>query len=233
MGMIEEPDEYHELLASVGRTEQQDRRIGIHESGHILAARLLGNPLGGATVEPGPGFEGRVWGEYHMDAFAEGRGDASDVRDALASLMPTPGEDVGAASDVFMDVHRHCIELAAGKAAERIVLGADDERSAADDLRQARELALLICMSEEAVAAFLSYCEVAARDLLLPYGAVLIELSTALRIRRTLKGSEIDALISDVEARMALAKEHIRRGHWRETVERAKTFTNDPMSGGH
>jgi hypothetical protein len=41
-----------------------------------------------------------------------------------------------------------------------------------DDLRQARELALLICSSEEAFMTFIAHCDVAARDLLLPYGAV-------------------------------------------------------------
>jgi hypothetical protein len=54
-----------------------DVRIAVHEVGHAVAARLLGHPLGGATVTPGPGFEGRVWGERHVEAFAEGRGTSS------------------------------------------------------------------------------------------------------------------------------------------------------------
>ncbi|MHC2576890.1 hypothetical protein ACVI1J_001390 [Bradyrhizobium diazoefficiens] len=67
----DERDEYDELLASPGRTFDQDCRIAIHESGHIIAARLLGNPLGGATVDPGPGYEGRVWGECHVGGSRE------------------------------------------------------------------------------------------------------------------------------------------------------------------
>jgi hypothetical protein len=53
-----------------------------------------------------------------------------------------------------------------------------------DDLRQARELAMLICTSEEAIETFIARCDVTAWDLLLPYGDVVIVLSTVLRITR-------------------------------------------------
>jgi hypothetical protein len=82
-----------------------DLRISVHESGHAVAARLLGHPLGGATVDPGPGFEGRVRGERHMEAFAEGRGDASDAREAIAPLMREAGEDRRPVTDVFGNVY--------------------------------------------------------------------------------------------------------------------------------
>jgi hypothetical protein len=59
---------------------------------------------------------------------------------------------------------------------------------------RARELALLICKSEEAIAAFLAYCDVAARDSLMRYVDVVIVLSTVLRIKRTLDGAEIDKI---------------------------------------
>lgn len=58
------------------------------------------------------------------------------------------------------------------------------------------------------------HCDIAARDLLLPYGDVVIVLSTVLRIKRTLDGAEIDKIILDVEARKALAIEHRRRADW-------------------
>jgi hypothetical protein len=50
----------------------------------------------------------------------------------------------------------------------------------------------------------------AAWDLLLPYGDVMIALSTVFRIKRTLDGTEIDALIFDLQAR-TLAAERWRR----------------------
>ncbi|WP_342739505.1 hypothetical protein [Bradyrhizobium sp. B117] len=108
--------------------------------------------------------------------------------------MPGPGEDRSSVPDVFASVHSHCIELAAGRAAERMLLGDDDARSSVDDHRQACDLALLICKSEEAIETFLAHGEVAARDLLIPYGHVVIALSVVLRIKRTLDGAEIDEI---------------------------------------
>jgi hypothetical protein len=217
-------DEYDVLLAALGRTYVDDVRIAIHESGHAVAARLLGHSLGGATVNPGPGFQGRVWGERHMEAFAEGRGDASDIREALAPVMPKAGEDRTAVSDVFSNVYAHCIELMAGRAAEAMLLEGEPARPA-DDLRQARELAMLICFTEEAIETFIAHCDVAARDLLLPYGDVVIALSTVLRIKRTMNAVEIDSLISDLEARKAIAVEHRRRDDWRRRELSANRFS--------
>ncbi|UPK33135.1 hypothetical protein IVB18_33635 [Bradyrhizobium sp. 186] len=104
----------------------------------------------------------------------------------------------------------------AGRAAEAMLLSDRDPEPPADDLRQARELALLFCKSEEAIETFVAHCDVAARDLLLPYGDVLIVLSTVLRIKRTLDGAEIDRIILDLETRKALAIEHRRRAEWRK-----------------
>jgi hypothetical protein len=150
--------------------------------------------------------------------------DLAGIDDAIAPLMPKPGEDVSSASDAFANVYGHCLELAAGRAAEQMLLGDDDTRSASDDLRQARELARLICTSEEAIAAFLTHCDVAARDLLMPYGDVVIVLSTVLRIRRTLDGAEIDRIILDVETGKALAIERRRRAEWRKAELAAERF---------
>jgi hypothetical protein len=209
-----------------GRSFDSDVRIAVHEAGHAVAARLLGHPLGGATVDPGPGYEGRVWGERHMEAFTEGRGDASDVREVLAPLMPQAGEDRSAVSDVFGNVYAHCIELMAGRAAERMLLSDRDPEPPVDDLRQARELAMLLCTSEEAIETFIAHCDVAARDLLLPYGDVVMALSIVLRIKRTLNGAEIDELISDLQTRKALAAEHRRRKEWQRVRESAAAFNH-------
>ncbi|QHP74373.1 hypothetical protein EI171_35660 [Bradyrhizobium sp. LCT2] len=94
----------------------------------------------------------------------------------------------------------------------------------ADDLRQARELALLICNSEEAIDTFLAHCDVAAHDLLLPYGPIIMTLQLVLRIKRTLDGAEIDKIIWDMEARKALAKELKRRADWRNAELAAARF---------
>jgi hypothetical protein len=221
-GGHEEADEYDQLLAALGRSEEHDHRIAVHEAGHAVAARLLGHPLGGATVNPGPGYEGRIWGERYVEAFSQGRGDASDVRDALAPMMPKAGEDRAPVADIFGQVHSHCLELLAGVAAERMLLG--DAAPPADDLRQARELAMLICTSEEAIETFIAHCDVAARDLLLPYGDVVMTLSIVLRIKRTLDSDDIDKVISDVQARKGLEIERVRRKRWQRVIENAAAF---------
>jgi hypothetical protein len=169
-GLDDEVDEYDELLAALGRTEEEDDRIAVHEAGHAVCARLLGHEVGGVTVNPDPvrGSEGLCWGVDHTEAFSNGRGDASNVREVLAPLMPEPGEDASSVSDVFANVYGHCIELMAGRAAERMLLGDDDTLPTGDDHRQARELALLICRSEQAIDTFISHCDAAAGDLLMP-----------------------------------------------------------------
>ncbi|NOJ40323.1 hypothetical protein [Bradyrhizobium australiense] len=221
----ETDDGYNDLLASIGRTEEQDQRIAVHEAGHAVAARLLGRQVGGVTINPAAdgGFEGLCWGVGYTEAFAQGRGDASDVREALAPLMPEPGEDRRGVADIFGHVRDQCIEFLAGRAAERIVL--DGEPIApVDDLRQARELALLICSSESAIDTLIAHCDVAARDLLMPYGDVVMALSILLRVKRTLDGAEIDALISDVQARKARAIELARRADCKRRELSARTF---------
>jgi hypothetical protein len=72
-GLDEEIDEYDVLLASLGRTEDDDQRIAVHEAGHAVAARLLGHEVGGVTVNPANGYEGLCWGVGHTQAFAQGR----------------------------------------------------------------------------------------------------------------------------------------------------------------
>jgi hypothetical protein len=161
-----------------------------------------------------------------MEAFTNGRGDASNVREALAPMMPRRGEDASSVSDSFGNVYAQCIELMAGRAAERMLLEAEPAPPA-DDLRQARELAMLICQSEEASKTFIAHCDVAARDLLLPYGDVVMTLSIVLRIKRTLDSDEIDKIISDLQARKALAVERGRRKRWQAVIENAARLVAD------
>ncbi|WP_128970825.1 hypothetical protein [Bradyrhizobium tropiciagri] len=118
-GLDVELDDYDRLLASFGRTFDDDVRIAIHEAGHAVCTRLLGHEVGGVTVNPDPvrGSEGLCWGLGHAEAFAEGRGDASHVRDALRPMMPQPGEDRRPVADVFGNVYAKCIEFMAGRAA--------------------------------------------------------------------------------------------------------------------
>jgi len=132
-------------------------------------------------------------------------------------------------ADIFGHVRDQRIEFLAGRAAERILLDGEPVPPV-DDLRQARELAALICSSEEAVETFLAHCDVAARDLLMPYGDVVMALSVALRIRGTMKGAEIDDLISDVQTRKVQAIELARRADWKRRELSARAFGAEVMS---
>ncbi|MCK1709090.1 MULTISPECIES: hypothetical protein [unclassified Bradyrhizobium] len=218
-----EPDEYITMLASLGRTEERDHRLAVHEAGHAVCARLLGHALGGATVDPGPGYGGLVWRERYVPASPEVRGDASDVRECFSPLMPKAGEDHSAFADIYGNTYIRILELLSGRAAERMLIDGEPAWPA-DDLRQARELALLFCKSEQAIETFIAHCDVAARDLLMPYGDVVMVLSTVLRTKRTLNGREIDQIILEVETRKAMAIEHQRRAEWRKSELEAARF---------
>ena len=59
---------------------------------------------------------------------------------------------------------------------------------------------------------------------MLPYGDVVMTLSIVLRIKRTLDSNEIDKIISDAQARKALAVERDRRKRWQQVIENAAAF---------
>jgi hypothetical protein len=69
-----------------------------------------------------------------------------------------------------------------------------------------------------------AHCDVAARDLLMLFGDVMMALSIVLRIKRTLNGAEIDELISDVQARKTRAIELARRADWHRRELSARRF---------
>ena len=83
----DEHDEYDTLLASLGRTEEQDQRIAIHEIGHFLANSLIGkSSVSAVSITPGDGFEGICWGQQHSEAFVSPRSrDAASIRELLQS----------------------------------------------------------------------------------------------------------------------------------------------------
>jgi hypothetical protein len=58
----------------------------------------------------------------------------------------------------------------------------------------------------------------------MPYGDLVIVLSTVLRIKRTLDGPEIDEIIRGLEAEKALAAEHRRRAEWKQCELAAEWF---------
>ena len=83
-----------------------------------------------------------------------------------------------------------------------------------DNLYQARQLATLICSSEEAIDALIAHCDIAAQNL-----------SVVLRVKRQANvGWSGDQIIRDAEIRKALAMEHQRRADWRKREFAASRF---------
>lgn len=230
-GFDDEHDEYDVLLAGLGRTEDEDERIAVHEAGHAVAARLLGKPLGGATINPDPNgkYGGLVWGPRNSVAFSrdDDTDEVPELCDNLRDLMPQDGEARGDAADVYLHAHDRCIELAGASVAERMLLPGEPVPSVSD-VEQAVALASLVCRSAEAAERFLAFAEQQAHDLLRPHGPIIMALSIVLKIRRTLTGAEIDDVIAGTRARLQLAAEQARRRDWRRKVETARQFAPLP-----
>ncbi|WP_369720343.1 hypothetical protein AB8Z38_24620 [Bradyrhizobium sp. LLZ17] len=226
-GFDDEHDEYDHLLAELGRTEEEDERIAIHEAGHAVAARLLGKPLGGATINPDPhgNFGGMVWGPGHSVAFGSDDDDGAvpELCNKLQELMPQDGHARSDAADVYLHALDRCVELAAASVAERMLLPGEPVPSVSD-VSQAVAFASLVCKSAEAVERFLAFAEQQARDLLAPHVPIIMALSIVLKIRRSLTGAEIDDVIATTVAGLQLAEEQARRREWRNAELAAERF---------
>jgi hypothetical protein len=227
-GPQEEADEYDQLLASLGRSEEQDQRIAIHELGHYLTNSLLGkSSISAVSITPGEGYEGVCWGQQHSEAFVSPRSrDAASIRELLHPVMPNAGEDRGATADVFQSVLDACTELMAGTVAEKLLLEGEPS-SGSDDFRQATELATLICKSPQAVMAFIGFWERQAFDLLSSRVTLIMGLQIVLRIRRTMTGEELNRAIATMLASEASAIERCRRADWRARELAANSFQID------
>ena len=96
-----EVDEYDQLLAVLGRTEEEDERIAVHEAGHAVVRACSDIRWAARRWTRDPDTRAGIWGERYVEAFSKGRGDASNVRGALAPMMPKAGEDRSSVSDIF------------------------------------------------------------------------------------------------------------------------------------
>src|SRR5947207_4928226 len=89
-------DGYDDLLATIGRTEEQDRRVAIHELSHFFVNRLLGtSSISEVTINPAVDYEGLCRGARQAAFTKEGvvGVDAADIRKILQPMMPEPGQD--------------------------------------------------------------------------------------------------------------------------------------------
>lgn len=209
-----------------GQTFNRDFRCAVHEIGHLLLARLLGDSVDGVTIDPGPGYDGQVWGPWSFKAFTSGDVDAAQIRAVLQPSMPCQGEDHSPAANIALQVTNQVLQFMGGRAAEKLVLRGRPWPSMSD-YNQARELAAIVCGSPKSIERFLKFCEQQAEDLLKPHLDLIFALVPVLRIRRTMTGAEVDEAIATILARFDLAVEQKRRHQWRQRVENTAAFKSE------
>jgi hypothetical protein len=173
-------------------------------------------------VEPGPTFAGRVWGvnggPLHLGA-------AIDIRKEVLPLWPGLGENRVDVAEFFVSAHQKVVELVAGGQGELCLYPDAEPLDAVDDNRQALIYAGLVCCSPSAVAAFLDFARLEARSLLEQHRSVLVALTDALVLKRTMTGGEINEVVAEALALEGLANEKMRRLRWQQCLAGARSFT--------
>jgi hypothetical protein len=206
------------------RSPETDRRIAIHEAGHVVAGRALGQLVGGVTIEPGENYSGATWGPNSDPSSFFTSEETIATCAALSSLMPAFGEPRDDAAVELVQTHARVIELLAGTEAERLLYPDEPPLNAPHDVAEARAHAALICCSPAAVGAFLAYAKIEASELIRLHRHLVQAIAAALIERRTLDGIAIDIIIADTSAREALRIERERRAAWSRSIEYAATF---------
>ena len=183
------------------RSPETDRRIAIHEAGHVVAGRALGQLVGGVTIEPGPGYSGATWGPDSDPSRFCSSEEIIETCVTLATLMPAFGEPRDDLAVDLIHTHARVVELLAGTEAERQLFTDAPPLEAPHDVAEAGAHAALICCSHVAGRAFLAYAKIEASELIRLHRHRVQAVADALVERRTLDGAEIDAVIADASAR--------------------------------
>jgi hypothetical protein len=210
-------------LPNDGRTDAFDRQLAIHEASHAVVMRYVsGQPLEGATVEPGDGFAGRVWGEKSHVAELTGL----DVRNVAFVMdgygyLPKPGQSNAHLTDIFLDSFNRCIGVVAGWVGERLFMPEGKRCVAISDEMKAEAYSKLICKSDTGANYLRLACEAEAERILLENEDAVMALAAALRAERTLDGEQIDTVIQQVADERAHREAIARRERWREVVASA------------
>jgi hypothetical protein len=205
------------------RSEADDERIAIHEAAHCCAGLSLFGPqsLGGATVVPSDQYSGRTWGPSN----AVETGDVPrDLCERMRALMPTDGEPIADAAEIFAHVFGRCVDLLSGSAGEAMLCTDGPPWPAPSDLTQAQRLASIVCCSPSAIEHYLAYCRVEAANLVARHRTSIEAVAAALIEHRTLTGDQIVSVVAESVAREAMAAERQRRRDWRERTESACGF---------
>jgi hypothetical protein len=208
-------------ITLAGRSVVDDWRVALHESGHVVVGRALGEEVAGVTIVPSGNYSGLTWGPKYVRSEFDGTAAADavvpDICGKIAASMPGPGEPRINAAEAFAHVHVRVVDLCAGTAAETLLHPDDAPWIAHSDIRQARALASIICTSEAAIDAYLLFGLAEAKALILQHRAAVLAIAETLMIERTLNAEQIDAIIS-------AAPERARRADWTKVLENAAGY---------
>jgi hypothetical protein len=200
------------------RSELDDWRISLHEAGHTVVGRALGEEVGGCTIVRGPDYGGLTWGPKGNSSRLSSVDEEPDLCAKITALMPAFGEPRVNAAEIFTWCHVRVVDLCAGTAAETILHPACDPWIAHSDVNEARKIASMVCTGDSAVDAYLAFGLAEAKALVIEHRAAVLAIAEALMVYRTLNGAQIDTII-------ASAPERARRADWNVVLETAAAFT--------
>jgi hypothetical protein len=207
-------------------------RIAIHESGHTLVARLRNRRVHSVTVVPNQelGFGGCAMigdGSPVYRTTSESCAEVDSISRVIDQHMPRPGESREDIEPWLRSVHENVVELLAGAAAEAVVFGSANDRSARSDYLKAQRYARTITASDAAAEAFLEFALTEACEIVTPYKAVLRALADALIEHRELDAIAVDRTIAGALAVLDHDREVARQADWRKVTQSAAAFPGD------
>jgi hypothetical protein len=206
-------------VSMAGRSELDDWRTALHEAGHTVVGRALGEEVGGVTIVEGPDYGGLTWGPKGNSSRLSSVDEQPDLCAQIAASMPGFGEPRANAAEIFVFCHTRIVDLCAGTAAEALLHPACAPWIAHSDVREARKIASMICTSEAAIDAYLAFGLAEAKALVTEHRAAVWAIAEALMIERTLNSDQIDTII-------ASAPERARRVDWAGVLENAAGFVS-------
>jgi hypothetical protein len=206
--------------ATIGadRSADDNWRVAVHESGHVLIHRLFSNVVS-VTIVPDGECSGKTWWPEGVDAAA-----VAMAGSAISDPGVSRDGDVGG---VFSIVQRGVIAMMGGCAAEMALLGDAPPKYIGSDVPNASRIAGVVCRTTASIAAFVEHGYQEALALVDQHKTVVIAIARALidHPKRTLDGAEIDAVIAPALAAKAAADEHKRRADWAKVLTNAAEFT--------
>ena len=221
----------HSAAPSADKLSDLDR-IAIHESGHVFVARLRNRLVHSVRVEPNPelGFAGYAMigdGSAVYRTISEDYAQVDSISRVIDQHLPRPGESREDIEPWLRSVHENVVELLAGAAAESVMLGSANDRTARSDYQKAQRLARTICASDLSAEKFLEFAIIEAAELIEPYRDVLRALVDELVDQRKLDGDQVDRVIAATVAQRDHDREVAWKADWRGVIERASEFERD------